>query len=851
MTESPDKTRLESGMGDSLFLELFYNVSLLVSMSVIFDVITAGRQARYAWLTQILLGVVLGAIGMAVMITPWIYSTGITFDTRSILLGIAGLFFGAVPTLIAMAMTIALRLVQGGFAAPTGVLIILLTGGIGILWRHYRRGALSAITGRELLLFGLVIHAAMLAAVFTQPRDVAWSVLSTIALPVLLIYPIGTALLGKLMANRLGREEMAQTLQAHETELSARAEQFRLLFVSNPHPMWVYDQATLRFLAVNDAAITNYGYSEEEFLAMTIRDIRPPDEVPKLEQMVAQRIEQRIEQRSSGVWRHRKRDGTIIHVQIVADSIWFNGRAARMILALDITERRLAESQLRRQAELLDKARDAIIVLDLEHRATYWNHSAEELYGWSAQEVMGRTIVELIVHDPTDYLAAFRQLLIDGEWRGELHQVTRGGDELLVDARWTLVRDEQGVPQAVLAFNSDITERRKLEAQFLRSQRMESLGTLAGGIAHDLNNILSPILLGVGMLKRRERPPMETRLLNNMERSAQQGAALVRQVLTFARGLDEPKSSVQVTGVIEEAATFIHNTFPRDIELVLNIADNLHPILADATQIQQVLLNLAVNARDAMPEGGRLSLSAMNTWVDASASWAGPQAQSGPHVLITVEDTGTGIPAAIRERVFDPFFTTKETGKGTGLGLATVQAVIKSHRGLLNLYSEEGYGTVVKVYLPALTDGQDAVVIPQPTALPRAQGEVILVVDDEAAVREVTCQLLESYGYQTLYAEEGAEALALYTQRGAEIAVVLTDMMMPVMDGYALAQALFKLNPSVKIIAASGLSSNGMVAKAAGAGVHHFLPKPYSGEALLGMLHAILHGNTAPSSPES
>jgi nitrogen-specific signal transduction histidine kinase/CheY-like chemotaxis protein len=399
-----------------------------------------------------------------------------------------------------------------------------------------------------------------------------------------------------------------------------------------------------------------------------------------------------------------------------------------------------------------------------------------------------------------------------------------------------LVRDDSGKPQAVLAINTDISERKKLEAQFLRAQRMESIGTLAGGIAHDLNNVLAPILLSLGMLKRQSKSPGEQKLLATLESSAQRGADMVRQVLSFARGVEGERIIVDVGAVVRDLELLIRDTFDRSIAFAVEVEKNLPPVLGDPTQIHQVLLNLCVNARDAMPNGGDLRVSVSKVYIDSPFAGMDLVAEPGHYVLLTVSDTGIGIPAAIRDRIFDPFFTTKDVGKGTGLGLPTVQAVVKSHGGFINVYSEEGRGSEFKIYLPALEDKAGDMAAAQPDALPNSNGELVLVIDDEPAVRLITQQTLESFGYRVLTADGGAEAIATYAKNQDDISIVLTDMMMPGMDGIAVVHALRGLNPDVKIIAASGLADNDTLAKTNKVGITHFLPKPYTTEALLNVL---------------
>lgn len=506
----------------------------------------------------------------------------------------------------------------------------------------------------------------------------------------------------------------------------------------------------------------------------------------------------------------------------------------------DTTAMKQVEQRLREQAALLDKAQDAIWVLDLDGTVAFWNRSAERIYGWTADVALNQSARELLFNNPNVFDRCQQTVMEQGEWVGEIEHKTRDGKHLLLVSRWTLVRDESGQPRSILAINTDITQQKLLEQQFLRAQRMESIGTLAGGIAHDLNNVLAPIMMSIELLKDSLPDPDDQAVLKTIAVSARRGADMIRQVLSFARGVEGKRHEVRMADVLRDLDHILSETIPKNISIVSSVAPDLWQVQADPTQLQQVLMNLCVNARDAMPGGGRIAISAGNMLVDAHYAAMNIESQVGAYVKIEVEDNGSGIPPDIQERVFDPFFTTKPVGEGTGLGLATTMAIVKSHGGFMRMYSEVDKGTRFRIYLPAdpnarLIQSSDA-----RTAVPRGSGELIMVVDDEAAIREVTRQTLEAWGYRVIVASNGAQAVALYAQDIQGIALVLTDMMMPVMDGPATIQALRQINPLVRIIGASGISQNGKVAKAAGAGLEHFLPKPYTAEVVLRLIDTVL-----------
>ncbi len=529
----------------------------------------------------------------------------------------------------------------------------------------------------------------------------------------------------------------------------------------------------------------------------------------------------------SSEYRFRRVDGRYAWVSDRASIVRRgDGYATRMVGGMsDITEQKLAQERLLEQAQLLDKARDAIHVRDLDHRVQYLNRSAEALYGWSAGEAIGRSMQALLHRDPAAFRRANDVLMSEGEWTGEMEVEANNGQRLAVEARWTLLRDPQGVPRRILAIDTDVTERRELERQVLRSQRLDSIGTLAGGIAHDLNNVFTPILMAADLLEGTGKNEEDATLLEAIRTSAHRGVDMVGRLLSFARGAEGARAPVRLQGVVEGVAKIIAETFPKNIVVDTQLAADLPPVMGDATQLHQVLLNLCVNARDAMPGGGVLSMRAALAPPD-------PAAQVDC-MVIEVEDTGSGITPAHLERLWDPFFTTKPPGQGTGLGLPSSLAIVKGHGGMIRVRSEPGAGARFSVFLPV---AKGAVASPPAGIegeIPRGEGRCVLVVDDETAIRQVARRALEAHGYRVSTATDGVDAVAQFREARGAFDLVLVDMVMPVMDGAAAIEALRSLDPAVRIVATSGYAAPDRMAKVSASGVEQFLPKPYTREALL------------------
>jgi PAS domain S-box-containing protein len=494
---------------------------------------------------------------------------------------------------------------------------------------------------------------------------------------------------------------------------------------------------------------------------------------------------------------------------------------------------------------ILSASPHAIIAVDAMRNVRVWNPAAARIFGWPEEEVLGRK-VPFVTDETRESAKRFDERALSGETfeNFELRRHNRNGKpiDLLVTAAPT--HDADGVINGFLTVATDITERKRLEQQFLRTQRLESLGKLVSGIAHDLNNVLSPIVMGLELFRLKANDPSVLRTLDTLDECAKRGSDLIRQILTFARGVQGERTPVQMRNLLHDIERVLVDTLPKAITVKTDFPRGLWIVAADVTQLHQVIMNLAVNARDAMPDGGCLSIIARNIRIDETCMDMNPHAEAGDYVAVEVRDSGHGIPQELKEKIFEPFFTTKEHGKGTGLGLSTVAAIVKSHGGFVNVYSKVGRGTCFKVYIPALP-GQSALFNgPLAQSIPCGNGETILIVDDEAAARDIARLTLEAHGYRVLLAQDGAEGVAQYAKNLGEVHLVLTVMDMPVMNGTAMIRSLERLDPNLRVISVSGLVP-APKHQPANSAFRAALPKPYTAEELLRTVHGVLSSRSS------
>jgi two-component system cell cycle sensor histidine kinase/response regulator CckA len=649
----------------------------------------------------------------------------------------------------------------------------------------------------------------------------------------------------------LANHELAESARAAESARDAAVqlqERYRLLFEANPVPLWVFDRETLRFLAVNEAATVQYGYSAEEFLAMTIEQIRPPEDLPRLRESLANLTPELMHSRG---WRHRRKDGTEIQTESLSHHIEFAGRSAFIVLSMDVTERMAAETALEQSNTILGAVVDdsplAIVIASPELTINRWNRAAEKQFGWTAQEAIGQSLFILIPDSRRQEFAEHRTRLEAGAivTNFETQRLRRDGTICEVNISKCALRNG-GELSGIVSIISDSTDRKRLEAQYRQAQKMEAVGQLAGGVAHDFNNLLTVIISYSQMLLSDLAEDSSSRAdVQEIKRAAERAALLTKQLLAFSRQQVLRPQILDLNLVVGDLEHMLRRLLREDISIVLTLDPELGAVAADPGQIEQIVMNLVVNARDAMPDGGRLSIETTNVSFDAPYQVRASEAQlaAGAYVVIAVSDNGSGMSPQVQARIFEPFFTTKRMNEGTGLGLSTVYGIVKQSGGYITVYSELGFGTTFKIYLPRVDAAADAASLDDFAALhTTGGGETVLIVEDDDALRTVACRSLRQCGYEVLVASDGAEALEQCSRREGGLHLVVTDMVMPEMSGIELAESIALSYPEIRVLLMSGYTRDETARRGIASERYAFLEKPFTPSKLAARVRELLDG---------
>lgn len=830
------------------FVALVANAALLLSLVYIYDLLNGIRWVSGSWTRQVIIGFAIGGLGIVVMMMPWTFVTGIIFDTRSVLLAISGLFFGAIPTAVAIIMTATYRVILGGGGTVMGVSVIIASGAIGLAWRHARKRQLTSFSFRTLYSLGLVVHVVMLALTLMLPPQSAITVLRGIAIPVMIIYPVATAAYGTLMVDRLRRQESTETVRESEST-------FRALFDQAAIGVAKIETATGRFVLVNQRYADIVGYSREELLALDFQTITLPDDRPadarNMKLLTSGRVREFTTEK-----RYIRKDGTRVSANVTVSALWNPGEPPTYDMAMieDIAERKRAEEDTKRERAFFDRlvetAPEGIAITGDAGKVLRVNAEFVRMFGYSPDEAVGQIIDDLVAPPALDEEARAITGQTSGGAEVRLETVRRRKDGSLVDV--TLIAAPiriEGKQEAVYSIYRDNTERRqaeqareKAEATLRQSQKMEAIGTLAGGVAHDFNNLLTGILGNIALMRSGVSPtdPLIENL-NAAEISARQAAALTKGLLTFSRNAIVQPEPMEITAALEKTLSLLKQSLPATIDIVRDYDPNAWNVLLDQSQVTQILFNLAINARDAMEGRGTLLIRVRNEVVGEAYIQSNAFARTGEFVHLSVSDTGPGMSPEILEHLFEPFHTTKPVGSGTGLGLSIVYGAVKQAEGWITATSTDSAGTTFDIYLPRCLGQQPGRhAAPAPT-LVSPRNSTILVVEDEPVVSEVARAFLSRGGHAVLTAPDGASAVKTLRAHPAGVDLILLDMTMPGMTANETVKAIRALNPMVPILLNSGYTSNDAVRQMLMDGsVQGFLSKPYDSPQLLEAVQEIL-----------
>jgi PAS domain S-box-containing protein len=940
-------------------LALFQNIALILALTTLQHLVLARLQPGASQLPAPLGGVLFGAMALLSMYMPINIVPGIWIDARVILVTLAGLFGGPVAVGIAVTPVLIYRILLGGDGVLGGSAAVLLGGLLGILaWRRWRH-RLDRLTLQELLGFGLLLAVITLCCTGLLPPQQLLPSLRNLAAPVLLVYPLGTLLLGWLLVQDHQRRSGNQVLSASE-------QRFRAVFHANPAPhmltrasdgmildvnpaltnffgyprdtligrhtpevniwrnwdrgrlleeirrdghlserpiqaytaggelrelllaieplqldgqdcllsvmmdvsalraaeralersegmltelvqsisavLWEGDLQTTTCSFINDQVVQLLGYPKERWLSVPgfwVDRIYPADRSSVLAQR--QRGVETLEDHESE-YRMVAADGRLVWVRDLVTVIHERRRPVRLRgVMLDISARKLAEEAKRASEDRLrvifERAAIGIALVDLGGRIVEANPALQQMLGRSAEELRAMTFLDVTYSEDIDDDLALFQGLIAGE--GEFYQLTKrflhsSGQIVWGNLRVSLTRDPQGVPQFTIGMVEDITEKRRIEQQYLQAQKLDSIGQMAGGIAHDFNNLLTVVLGNTALILDETTPeqPIHADLIQIRD-AAERAATLTRQLLAFSRRQILHPIALNLNLVVRDMGALLRRLVGVDITLTTRLDPQLGTVLADPAQIEQVLLNLAINARDAMPDGGALLIETLNVTSDPDTGLADGQVPSGSYVVLAVSDTGCGMEPAVQARIFEPFFTTKPPGKGSGLGLATVYGIVKQSGGTIAVYSEPGRGSRFQIYLPHTTAVTDPVPSAPPLRPPNGSSTVLLV-EDEPGVCDLAERVLTSHGYRVLRAAQGDAALQVAETHAGVIDLLLTDVIMPGgLSGLQLAERLRARYPALRVLYMSGHTDRALGQHIALEAPLRLLQKPFTPDILL------------------
>lgn len=947
-----------------VYVDLILNLTLLVALSVVSGFIYQ-RWSSHTRLGLIAQGLLFGAAAVIGMLRPLILGPGLIFDGRSVMISLCALFFGPWAAGPAALMALAARISLGGSGTLMGVLVILSSAGIGLIARSRRSPGTEPPSTQTLYLFGLAVHVVMLALTLTLPPDQTWPVLKRIGLPVILLYPLATILVGKILSDQQSRLRVERDLRGAMNDLdltlhslgdavlstNAQGAITRMNPVAERLTGWtmaeaggrpleevfrIVDETTrapvddLANTVLREGAVVGLGNhtlliardGTERSIADSAAPIRDENGAvggmvlvfsDRTEQRAARQALEESESRLRAIVENEPEcvkivsvDGRLLNMNraglemIEAEDD--SGASGRPVIELvhpedraaflelhdrvagggagrlqfrivglkgterwmdthsvplrahdgtitsvlsvtrDVSQQRRADRSLHTQAQMLDNIGQSVIARDVEDTIIYANRHAGKLYGLSPAEMLGMNIhqVRVLQETPPWWEEVMARLQRGETWSGETLITDHGGHAFPALITYSPLVDEKGALVGIIGIVTDMTERKQLEAQYLQAQKMESVGLLAGGVAHDFNNLLTVIngISDLALTNMNEGHPLRADLLD-IRQAGERAAALTRQLLAFSRRQILKAEVVDLNAVVANLKDMLQRLIGEDIELQIEPGEDLGTVEVDPGSIEQVIMNLVINARDAMPTGGTLIIETRNVELDDAYVAHHPAVQPGAYVMLTVGDTGVGMDESTRARIFEPFFTTKEQGQGTGLGLATAFGIVKQSGGIIWVSSEPGMGATFTIYLPRL---DEVAPVDPPATRPTesAVAATILVVEDEEALLRLATRILRSAGYTVLVAANGEEARRMLEGDHPRVDLMLTDVVLPGISGPQLARWLARTHPETRVVFTSGYTDDALLRYGVFSDRCHFIEKPYTAEELMCKLHEVL-----------
>ncbi len=811
------------------------NATLMIVLCVIYDIFRIYAISNKN-LKDSLTGVLVGLICIAVMLTPWSLQPGVFFDTRWVLLSLCGLYFGLIPTLIAVVIAGVFRLYQGGPGGIVGTVVIVVTALVGVAWKYWKDRCNKPLTWIHLYVFGVAVQLAMLSCMFLMPANIRGSIFKNIALPILLIYPVLTTIIGLILRRQEERRSADKAL-TYSTSLATAA------LESTPDGVMIVDC---------EGKIARWNQKYVDLWHVPVELLKPPFEVaPLLAHIVAQMANpEEYLAKTNELHNHPEESST--DTLYLADGRVFdrysqpqkigNEIVGRFWSFRDITERKLAENELAQQKALFEAIvnciPDAIVYANVDREVVRINPAFSSIFGFTIDELEGKKtsfFYESLEEYERQGMLRFNLTTVERALPYEVSYRKKGGPIFPGETLGTVVKGVDGSKMGYIGVIRDITERKqaerekqKLELQFQHTQKLESLGVLAGGIAHDFNNILASIIGNADLALMRINPESAAiDNLHNIEIASARAADLAKQMLAYSGKGRFTISNHDINGLLEEMLHILQVSISKKAVLRLNLTRPLPSIEADATQIRQIIMNLVINASEAI--GDKSGVIAITTGcMDCDRSylkdvWLDENLIDGLYVFIEITDTGCGMDKEILAKLFDPFFTTKFTGRG--LGMAAVLGIVRGHKGAVKVYSEPGKGSTFKILLPASCKPAEIFNLGPQNDHWRGSGTVLLV-DDEETIRGVGAEMLKELGFNVVTANDGREAIEVYKAR-TDISFVILDLTMPHMDGEQCFRELRLLNPDVKVILSSGFSELEVTQKFVGKGLAGFIQKPY------------------------